>query len=51
MMKYWKWCFDKIEGVMAKNKTLTTEVDRLRSELEKVDADRTARGEQEAELS
>ena len=33
--KYWKRCFDQIEGVVAKNKALTVEVDRLRSEAER----------------
>jgi len=34
-MKYWKRCFDQIEGVIAENKALTTEVDRLRLEAER----------------
>ena len=29
MSKYRKRCFDQIEGIMAKNKALTGEVDRL----------------------
>jgi len=32
--KYRKRCFDQIEGIVAENKTLTAEVDRLRSETE-----------------
>jgi len=32
--KYRKRCFDQIEGIMAENKALTVEVDRLRSETE-----------------
>ena len=32
--KYRKRCFDQIEGIVAENKALTTEVDRLRSETE-----------------
>lgn len=37
--------------MMAENKTLMTEVDRLRSEIEKVEGDRTAREEQQADLT
>jgi len=51
MVKYQKWCFDHIEGIMAENKILTIEVDQLRSELEKADVDRTAWEEQIADLS
>jgi hypothetical protein len=40
--KYHKRCFDHIEGMMAENKTLTTEVDRLRSEDERANKDKTA---------
>jgi len=36
---------------MAKNKTLTSEVDRLRSELEKVNNEKTAQDEQMSDLS
>ena len=32
--KYRKRCFDQIEGIVAENKTLATEVDRLWSEAE-----------------
>ena len=32
--KYRKRCFDQIEGIMAENKALTVEVDRLRWEAE-----------------
>jgi len=39
--KYRKRCFDQIEGIMAENKALSTEVDRLRSEA----------GEKAAEMS
>jgi len=31
-VKYLKRCFDQIEGIVAENKTLAAEVDRLRSE-------------------
>jgi hypothetical protein len=31
--KYRKRCFDQIEGIVAENKALTAEVDRLRSEV------------------
>ena len=31
--KYRKRCFDQIEGVMAENKALAAEVDRLRAEV------------------
>jgi hypothetical protein len=33
--KYRKICFDQIEGIVAENKALTSEVDRLRLEAEK----------------
>jgi len=32
-VKYRKRCFDQIEGIVAENKALSTEVDRLRSEV------------------
>ena len=31
--KYRKRCFDQIEGIVAENKALSAEVDRLRSEI------------------
>ena len=34
-VKYHKRCFDQIEGIVAENKALTSEVDRLRLEAEK----------------
>jgi len=40
-VKYWKRCFDQIEGIVAENKALYAEVDRLRSEV----------GEKVAEMS
>jgi len=39
--KYHKRCFDQIEGIVAENKALSAEVDRLRSEA----------GEKAAEMS
>jgi hypothetical protein len=51
MVKYHKRCFDQIEGVMAENKSLTTEVDRLWSELEKAKNERAAREEQQTDIS
>ena len=33
-VKYRKRCFDQIEGIVAENKALSAEVDRLRSEAE-----------------
>ena len=37
--KYWKRCFDQIEGIVAKNKALTADVDHLRSEAEEKTAE------------
>jgi len=45
--KYRKRCFNQIEGIMAKNKTLAAEVDHLRSEAEEKTAEM---GEQEERL-
>ena len=45
--KYRKRCFDQIEGIMAENKALTAEVDRLQSDAEEKAAERVA---QEARL-
>ena len=42
MAKYRKRCFDQIEGIVAENKALTTEVDRLRSEAEEKAAENKA---------
>jgi len=33
-MKYRKRCFDQIEGIVAENKALSAEVDRIRTEAE-----------------
>ena len=35
--RYHKKCFDQIEGIVANNKELTAEVDRLRQQLEAAD--------------
>jgi len=50
-MKYRKRCFDRIAGVMAENKALTSEVDQLRSEVEGTSRDRAAQEEHVANLS
>ena len=44
--KYRKRCFDQIEGIMANNRELAAEVERLRRQLEAADQERT---EQEAQ--
>ena len=44
--KYRKKCFDQIEGIVASNRELATEVERLRHQLEAADQERT---EQEAQ--
>jgi regulator of replication initiation timing len=41
--KYRKRCFDQIEGIVAENKALTVEVDRLRSEVGEKVAEMSAR--------
>jgi len=51
MAKYRKRYFDQIEGVMAKNKALTGEVDRLQMEVEKASKDKSAQEEQMPNLS
>ena len=38
-VKYRKRCFDQIEGIVAENKALSAEVDRLRSEAEEKTAE------------
>jgi len=45
MAKYCKRCFDHIEGVVAKNKALTSEVDRLWLEAEKDAKEKAAQEE------
>jgi len=49
--KYRKRCFDQIEGVVAENKALTVEVDRLRSEVEKEVKERVAQEERVPDLT
>jgi len=49
--KYRKRCFDQIEGVVVENKTLTTEVDRLRLEAEKEAKEKAAREEHVLDLT
>jgi len=43
--KYRKRCFDQIEGVVAENKALTVELDRLRLEAERERAKKAAHEE------
>jgi len=49
--KYQKWCFDQIEGIVAENKALSTEVDRLRSEVGEKVAEMGAQEERHLELT
>ena len=42
MAKYRKRCFDQIEGIVAENKALSAEVDRLRSEIGEKVAEKSA---------
>jgi len=49
--KYQKRCFDQIEGVVAENKALTAEVDRLRLEAEREAAKKAAREERLLDLN
>jgi len=49
--KYQKRCFDQIEGIMAENKALSTEVDRLRSEVGEKVAEMSAQEECRLELT
>ena len=51
MAKYRKRCFDQIEGIMAKNKALFAEVDRLRSEAEEKAAEMGAQVERLLDLN
>jgi len=43
--KYQKRCFDQIEGIVAENKALSSEVDHLRSEAEEKTAEMGAQEE------
>ena len=49
--KYRKRCFDQIEGIMAENKALSAEVDRLRLEVGEKVAEMNAQEEQRLELT
>jgi len=49
--KYRKRCFDQIEGIVAENKALSTEVDRLRSEVGEKVAEMSAQEECRLELT
>ena len=49
--KYRKRCFDQIEGVMAENKALAAEVDRLWSEVGEKVAEMSAQEERRLELT
>ena len=44
--RYRKRCFDQIEGVVAENKELTAEVNRLREKLEAAEQEKTAQQSQ-----
>ena len=49
--KYWKRCFNQIEGIVAENKALSVEVDRLRSEAEEKMAEMGAQEERLLDLN
>ena len=49
--KYRKRCFDQIEGVVAENKALTVELDRLRLEAERERAKKAAQEERLLDLT
>ena len=51
MAKYRKRCFDQIEGIVAENKALSAEVDRLRSEIGEKVAEKSAQEEHCLELT
>jgi len=50
-VKYRKRCFDQIEGIVAEDKALTAEVDRLRSEVGEKVAEMNAQEERRLELT
>jgi len=50
-VKYQKRCFDQIEGVVAENKALTAEVDRLRLEAEGEAPEKAAQEERLLDLN
>ena len=49
--KYRKRCFDQIEGIVAENKALSAEVDRLRSEVGEKVAKMSVQEERRLELT
>ena len=49
--KYRKRCFDQIEGIVAENKALTAEVDRLRSEVGEKVSEMSVQEERRLELT
>ena len=49
--KYRKRCFDQIEGIVAENKALSAEVDRLRSEVGEKVAEMSAQEERLLDLN
>ena len=49
--KYRKQCFDQIEGVMAENKALAAEVDRLRAEVGEKVVEMSAEKERRLDLA
>ena len=49
--KYRKRCFDQIEGMVAKNKALTAEVDRLQLEAEREAKEKAAQEEHVLDLT
>jgi hypothetical protein len=51
IVKYHKRCFDQIEGIVAENKVLTSELDCLRLEAEKEAKDKAAQEEHMLDLS
>ena len=48
--RYRKKCFDQIEGIVANNKELTVEVDRLRQRLEAADHEKAMQDSQNQNL-
>ena len=50
-VKYRKRCFDQIEGVMAENKALAAEVDRLRAEVGEKVVEMSAKKERRLDLA
>jgi len=50
MAKYHKRCFDQIDGIVATNKDLTAEVDRLCQRLEATEQERLVQQSQNANI-